>query len=82
MDISKNVDTSVKRLDLVILFGGILFSFAILALTWWAGPRLDTVELMPDQGASWYYWKLLNQLSGAVLQPRVFTLYTRSVSGD
>ena len=52
MDLSKNVETSVKRLDVVVLVGGILFSFAVLALTWWAGPRLDAVELLPDQVAA------------------------------
>jgi len=37
MDLSKAVETDVKRLDLGILVGGILFSFTFLALTWWAG---------------------------------------------
>ncbi len=58
MDLSKAVETNVKRLDVAVLFGGILFSFAFLALIWWAGPRLDAIELLPDRGASWYYWKL------------------------
>jgi hypothetical protein len=81
MDLSRNVETSVKRLDVAVLVGGILFSFAVLALTWWAGPRLNAVELLPDQGASWYYWKLRSQLSGAVLQSEGFILHTRSFSG-
>ncbi|MFN2192000.1 MAG: hypothetical protein ACK2UG_06625 [Candidatus Promineifilaceae bacterium] len=58
MDLSKTVDTDVKRLDVVVLLGGILFSFAFLAMIWWTGPRLDAIELLPDEGASWYYWKL------------------------
>jgi hypothetical protein len=58
MYLNKTVETDVKRLDVVVLVGGILFSFAFLALIWWAGPRLDAIELLPDEGASWYYWKL------------------------
>jgi len=34
--------------------GAALLTLAILAL----GPRLAQVALLPDQGASWYYWKL------------------------
>jgi hypothetical protein len=47
-----------NRLDLRVLWGGIAFSLAFTAFIWWAGGRLDAVELLPDQGASWYYWKL------------------------
>jgi hypothetical protein len=46
------------RDDLRALWGGILFSLAFTALIWWAGQRLEAVRLLPDQGASWYYWKL------------------------
>jgi len=42
------------------LWGGILFSLIFTGLIWWAGGRLDSIELLPDQGASWYYWKLPN----------------------
>jgi hypothetical protein len=42
------------------LWGGILFSLLFTGLIWWAGGRLDNIELLPDQGASWYYWKLPN----------------------
>ncbi len=48
------------RTDLVALWGGILFSLAFTALIWWAGGRLDSIELLPDTGASWYYWRLPN----------------------
>jgi hypothetical protein len=58
MDLSRTVETDVERLDIAVLVGGILFSGAFLVLIWWAGPRLEAVELLPDQGASWYYWKL------------------------
>ena len=37
---------------------GVLFSLAFTALIAWAGYRLDSIPLLPDQGASWYYWKL------------------------
>jgi hypothetical protein len=37
---------------------GIVFSFAFTAFIWWLGPLLDSVKLLPDQGASWYLWKL------------------------
>ncbi|MBA3533359.1 MAG: hypothetical protein H0T73_15670 [Ardenticatenales bacterium] len=40
------------------LWGGIAFSLLFTALIAWAGARLDAVPLLPDQGASWYYWKL------------------------
>ena len=48
------------RKDLLALWGGIIFSLAFTALIWWAGGRLDSIELLPDQGASWYYWRLPN----------------------
>ncbi|HSF81255.1 MAG TPA: hypothetical protein VLA49_08480 [Anaerolineales bacterium] len=40
------------------LWGGIAFSFAFTALIWWAGQRLNSIALLPDQGVAWYYWKL------------------------
>jgi hypothetical protein len=49
-----------NRPDLMVLWGGILFSLAFTGLIWWAGARLDAVELLPDQGVAWYYWKLPN----------------------
>jgi hypothetical protein len=42
------------------LWGGILFSLLFTGVIWWAGGRLDSIDLLPDQGASWYYWKLPN----------------------
>jgi hypothetical protein len=49
-----------NRTDLLVLWAGILFSLAFTGLIWWAGGRLDAIELLPDQGVSWYYWKLPN----------------------
>lgn len=40
------------------LLGGIAFSLAFTALIWAIGGRLESVQLRPDQGAAWYYWKL------------------------
>jgi hypothetical protein len=40
------------------LWGGIAFALAFTALIWWAGGRLDSIPLLPDQGPAWYYWKL------------------------
>lgn len=47
-----------RRSDGWALGGGVLFSLAFTGLIWLAGPRLESVQLLPDQGASWYYWKL------------------------
>jgi hypothetical protein len=52
--------TTTPRADLKVLWIGILFSVLFTGLIWWLGPRLDQVQLAPDQGASWYYWKLPN----------------------
>jgi len=41
-----------NRPDLLVLWGGILFSLAFTGLIWWAGARLDAVELLPDQGVA------------------------------
>jgi hypothetical protein len=37
-----------------------LFSFAMVAATWLVSPLLAPfrAQLLPDSGASWYYWKL------------------------
>ncbi|MFI6025326.1 hypothetical protein [Amycolatopsis magusensis] len=41
-----------------VLAWGAVASVVLTALVWLAGPLLDDVALAPDQGASWYYWKL------------------------
>jgi hypothetical protein len=46
------------RTDLLALWGGILFSLVFTGIIWWAGQWLASVPHLPDQGASWYYWKL------------------------
>ncbi len=49
---------NTTRQDTGALWGGILFSFLFTGLIWLLGGRLDSIELLPDTGASWYYWKL------------------------
>ena len=50
--------SGIGRSGHVALWGGILFSLAFTGLIWWAGQRLDSIYHLPDQGPSWYYWKL------------------------
>ncbi len=54
----ENQQTKTRRQDRLLLFTGIAFSVLFTALIWWAGRRLETIRLLPDQGPSWYYWKL------------------------
>ncbi|MFZ1772316.1 MAG: hypothetical protein WAU00_24100 [Caldilinea sp.] len=50
--------SSPPRRDRAVLWGGILFSAAFTLLIWMLGPRLAAFPHLPDQGATWYYWKL------------------------
>ncbi len=54
------VSNSIKarRWDQLVLWFGIAFSLLFTALIWWTGQWLADVPHLPDQGASWYYWKL------------------------
>ncbi len=45
-----------------IFWSGILISLLFVAVIGLLGSRLDSIELLPDQGASWYYWKLPERL--------------------
>jgi hypothetical protein len=47
-----------NRKDIRTLWIGIAFSLAITAAIWALDPLLASIELLPDQGMSWYYWKL------------------------
>lgn len=40
------------------LWGGLLFSLLFTALIGVLGQRIDHSGFLPDQGASWYFWKL------------------------
>lgn len=42
------------------LWGGIIFSFAFTAIIALAGKRLESIQLLPDTGVAWYYWKIPN----------------------
>lgn len=52
--------TQTTRQDTRALWGGILFSLLFTGLIWLLGGQLDRIELLPDTGFSWYYWKLPN----------------------
>lgn len=54
----QNGSSPTRRADVLALWGGVLFSLAFTALIWLAGQRLDSIQLLPDTGPSWYYWKL------------------------
>ena len=41
-----------------LLWAGIVFSALFTLLIWALDSRLDSIKLLPDTGASWYYWKL------------------------
>jgi hypothetical protein len=46
------------RKDVRALWLGIAFSLGITLLIWALNPLLDRIELLPDTGFTWYYWKL------------------------
>jgi hypothetical protein len=48
------------RKDVQSLWLGIAFSLVITAIIWALNPLLADIELLPDIGYSWYYWKLPN----------------------
>lgn len=64
------------RQDQTALWAGIGLSLFFTALIWWLGPRLDSVRatLLPDSGASWYYWRLPVETWGAKLSAWGFYL--------
>lgn len=49
-----------ERLDMKVLWGGIIFSLLFTGLIWLLRGRLDAwhVTFLPDTGASWYWWQL------------------------
>jgi hypothetical protein len=52
------VNTENTRKDVRALWLGIAFSLAITLAIWALNPLLDRIELLPDTGFAWYYWKL------------------------
>ncbi|MDX8032038.1 hypothetical protein SK803_17575 [Lentzea sp. BCCO 10_0856] len=49
---------NVRRSGRGVLVWGVVASALLTGLVWVLGQRLHGVSLLPDQGASWYYWKL------------------------
>jgi hypothetical protein len=47
-----------RRADVWALWGGIAFSLVFTGIIWAAGQRLESIQFLPDTGASWYYWQL------------------------
>ena len=43
--------------DRTALWAGIAFAIVFTLIIWWTGQFLDTSSFLPDQGASWYFWK-------------------------
>jgi len=41
-----------------MIWGAVLFSLCYTGLIWVLGDRLSSIPHLPDQGASWYFWKL------------------------
>ena len=41
------------------LWGGVLFSLVFTAIIYVAGQQLQAIPHLPDSGASWYYWRLV-----------------------
>ncbi len=62
---------SSPRSAQLALWGGLAFSILFTLVIWLTGERLNAVNLLPDQGALWYYWKL---------PPQDVTLWTRLTS--
>ena len=48
-------DKTITRQDMTALIIGIFGSLAFVILIWLLGPKLDSIQLAPDQGASWYF---------------------------
>ncbi|MFZ1398268.1 MAG: hypothetical protein WAS33_15290, partial [Candidatus Promineifilaceae bacterium] len=40
------------------LWAGVIFSFLFTGIIWLLRGAIPQVDFLPDQGASWYYWKL------------------------
>lgn len=53
-----DTQTQKVRRDVIALWAGIIFSLVFTGIIYAAAPLLADVPHLPDQGASWYYWKL------------------------
>jgi hypothetical protein len=53
-----SVLNDLRRSGRGVLVWGVAASALLTGLVWLLGQRLHGIALLPDQGASWYYWKL------------------------
>jgi hypothetical protein len=58
MDTTARLEQKSPKKDNLILWGCVLFSLVYTALIYLLGSRLEAITKLPDQGASWYFWKL------------------------
>ncbi|MEO8610548.1 MAG: hypothetical protein ABI690_21810 [Chloroflexota bacterium] len=63
-----------RRLDKWAIWGGVIFAFAFTTLIYLTAPALQVFPHLPDQGASWYYWKLAEPTTLSHLTAWVFYL--------
>lgn len=54
----KKEDQEPNMTSTTAMWWGVAFSFVFTAVIWAVGGRLNSIELLPDQGAAWYLWKL------------------------
>lgn len=55
---NESVETTKQIKSTQAMWLGVIFSLVFTGFIWALGGRLDSIELLPDTGASWYYWKL------------------------
>lgn len=58
ISISPSSEIKPLRHDVLMMWAGVAFSFVFTLLIYFAAPRLEMFSKLPDQGPSWYYWKL------------------------
>ena len=61
MDIPVSTNKKPKSRAAIYLWAGsIIFALLFTSLIWLLGPNLNhfLLTLLPDQGSSWYFWKL------------------------
>ena len=58
MSSEKQTHTATEGRDTLTLWYGIGFCLVATIAIWVLGGRLESIEFLPDEGYSWYYWKL------------------------
>ncbi|MEM8733684.1 MAG: hypothetical protein AAGG44_05665 [Planctomycetota bacterium] len=51
-------ESPTRGSDVLALWYGIGLCFVVTMAIWLLGGRLESISLLPDEGYSWYYWKL------------------------